>query len=267
VTVTDPDKRLVTGLSERDFEIFEDGVAQRPSFFRREDLPLAVSILIDCSASMDEKLRAAQDAGVRFVRTLRSEDVAQVVQFSERVLTLQDFTSDPQALEAAIRSTRAAGPTALYTAVYVTLRQLQSLGQRSGVLRRAIVLLSDGEDTASPLADEQVLELARRTEIALYAISLAPDRPSDRERIEHGQAVHFLTRLANDSGGEIYTPAATSDLDAVYARVAEELRKQYTLGYVPSNPARDGKWRRILVRMRDGELKVRHKLGYYGPRG
>jgi len=266
VTVTDLGNRLVTGLQEKDFAIFEDGVPQRTSFFQSEDLPLSVSILVDCSASMDEKLRVAQEAGVRFVHALRADDLAQVVQFNDRVATLQDFTSDQRALEAAIRSTRAAGPTALYTALYVTLRQLRDQGGRSDLRRRAVVLLSDGEDTASTLTDDQVLELARRTEIAVYAISLRPARAPDKERMEYAQAFHFLTTLAGDTGGEIYTPAAVSELDAVYARVAEELRKQYTLGYVPTNASRDGKWRRIVVRIKDEELRVRHKLGYYGPR-
>ncbi len=256
--------RLVTGLAERDFAIFEDGALQQPSFFARANVPLAVSILIDTSASMHGNLRFAQEAGIRFVHAMRDQDAAQVVQFNDRVTTLQDFTADQAALEAALRSTRVGGSTALHTALYVTLKQLRDQGSRSDPRRRAVVLLTDGEDTASPLTDEQVLELARHSEIAVYAISLKPGRSLDRE-IAQSQAAHFLAVLTHDSGGETYSPAA-AELEAVYARIAEELRSQYTLGYVSTNPKRDGGWRRIVVRTRGEDLRVRHKLGYYGPR-
>ena len=264
VTVTDAANRFVTGLAERDFAILEDGVIQEPSFFASSDVPLSVSILIDCSASMNDKLRFAQEAGVRFVRTLRSQDSAQILQFSDRITTLQDFTADQAALEAALRSTRAGGATALYTALYVTLKQLREQGSRSDPRRRAVVLLSDGEDTASPVTDDQVLELARRSDIAVYSISLRPERFREPDKAQ-GEAAYFLAVLTRDTGGEMFS-AAAAGLDAVYARIAEELGSQYTLGYLPTNPHKDGKWRRIVVRARDDELRVRHKLGYYGPR-
>jgi Ca-activated chloride channel homolog len=267
VSVTDGRNHYVMGLSSRDFAIFEDGVRQDMSLFTYEDVPVSLSLLVDCSASMDRKLPAAQEAGLRFVRTLRASDLAQVVQFNDRFTLLEDFTSDQQALARAIQRTQSNGPTILYTALYVALKELSRETSRGEVRRRAIVLLSDGEDTASAVSDQQVLELARRSEIAIYSISLRPDRPQLRREMAYSEAAHFLTRLAQETGGLVYFPNALTELEAVYGRIAEELRAQYTIGYVSGNARQDGKWRRIVVRTptRD-DLQVRHKIGYYAPR-
>jgi Ca-activated chloride channel family protein len=268
VSVTDGNSRYVGGLSEGDFAVFEDGIPQQLSFFTKEPLPLAIALLVDCSASMEENLPVARAAGVRFIRTLGREDSGQIVQFNDRMMVLQDFTPDQSALEAAIAKIQAAGSTALYDALYVTLKQLRRHGTREVPLRRAIILLSDGEDTASLATDEQVLELARQAEVGVYSIVLRRDRPQDRERLAFSQATYFLTALARDTGGQVYFTHAASELGSVYGRIAEELRTQYTLGYVSSNPRRDGRWRRIVVRTPvRGDLQVRHKAGYPAPRG
>jgi Ca-activated chloride channel family protein len=268
LSVTDGRNRLITGLSETDFAVYEDGIRQDLSFFTSDALPLSVSLLVDCSASMDENLPVAQEAGARFVRTLRPEDLGQVVQFNDRSTVLQDFTPDRSALESAIRSTHASGPTVLYNTLYIALRQLRDQGSPAAPRRRAIVLLSDGEDTASLVGDDQVLELARQGDVGVYVIGLRSNRAQDHERIEFSQATYFLTTLTRDTGGEAYFPSSLSELDTIYGRVAEELRSQYTLGYVSHNERRDGRWRRIVVRgsARD-DLHVRHRLGYYAARG
>ena len=267
LSVTDGRNHLIAGLSESDFAVFEDGLRQELSFFTGDPLPLSVSLLVDCSASMDENLPAVQEAGARFVRTLRPEDLGQVVQFNDRSTVLQDFTADRSALEAAIRSTQASGRTVLYNTLYVALRQLRDQGNPAAPRRRAIVLLSDGEDTASLVSDEQVLELARQADVCVYVIGLRPNRATDRDRMAFGQATYFLTALSRDTGGEVYFPSSVSELDGVYGRIAEELRSQYTLGYVSRNERRDGKWRRIVVRASGREdLRVRHKVGYYAAR-
>jgi Ca-activated chloride channel homolog len=267
VSITDARNRYVTDLLEKNFAVFEDGVRQELTLFSHENLPISLVLMMDCSASMDEKLKVAQDAAVGFVKTLTAQDLAQVVQFNDRRTVLQDFTSDQGLLENAIRRTEASGPTALHNALYVSLKELDK--QKSGrqLRRRAIVLLSDGEDTASLVSDDQVMELARKTEIAIYSISLRPGRSQDRNRLAFSQATHLLTTLSQETGGQVHFPNSLSELDLVYARVAEELRTQYTLGYVSSNKRRDGKWRRIVVRVPErDDLQVRHKIGYYAPR-
>lgn len=268
VTVTDGRNQYITSLKRGDFAVFEDGVKQELSLFNHEDLPISLVLMVDTSVSMQEKLSVAQEAAIRFVRTLRPQDFAQVVQFNDRDTTLQDFTSDVKVLEAAIRRTQASGPTALHNALYVALKNL-SKQKKAGELRRlAIVLLSDGEDTASLVSEEQVMELARQTEVAIYSISLRPNRPSDRKQLSFSQAAHLLTVLSRETGGQVFFPNSLSELDTVYDRIAEELRTLYSVGYVSSNTRRDGKWRRIVVRVPDREgLTVRHKLGYYAPAG
>ena len=132
---------------------------------------------------------------------------------------------------------------------------------------RAIVLLSDGEDTASLVSDEQVLELAKKSEINIYAISLRPNRANDRQRQAFSQAEYLVNALTRETGGRAFFPSSIGELDSVYERIAEELRTLYSIGYVSSNVRRDGKWRRIVVRVPDREgITVRHKLGYYAPR-
>jgi len=266
LSVTDGRNNYVTELGERDFAVFEDGIRQELSLFTHENLPISMVVLIDTSASMDEKLPQARAAAARFVKTLRPQDSAQIVQFNDRATVLQDFTAEFPLLEGAIQRTVASGPTALHNALYISLKELAKQKKAGELKRRAIVLLSDGEDTASLVDDEQVLELARKTEINIYAISLRPNRPQDRMRQAFSQAEYLLTALSRDTGGRVFFPNSLSELDRVYDRIAEELRTQYSLGYVSSNRRRDGKWRRIVVRIPTREeLQVRHKLGYYAP--
>ena len=192
-------------------------------------------LMVDTSASMDEKLSAARTAGKRFVRTLRPQDDAQVMQFNDRATVLQDFTADHAALEDAFDRTEASGPTALHNALYVALKDLAKQKTRARAAPPRLVLLSDGEDTASLVSDDQVLELARKTEINIYAISLRAKAAPDRNRLKFSQAAHLLTALTQDTGGQVHFPNSLSELDAVYDRIAEELRTQYSLGYVSSN--------------------------------
>jgi VWFA-related protein len=266
LSVTDGRNNFVTDLAQRDFAVFEDGIRQELTLFTHEDLPISMVLLVDTSASMEEKLKTAQDAAVRFTRTLRPQDLAQVVQFNERATPLQTFTNDLQALEKAIRMTEASGPTALHNALYVALKDLGRDKRAAELRRRAIVILSDGEDTASLVTDDQVLELAKKSEINIYAISLRPQRTTDRQRQAFSQAEYLLNALTRETGGRAYFPASIGELDSVYDRIAEELRTLYSVGYVSSNLRRDGKWRRIVVRVPDREsLQIRHKLGYYAP--
>jgi Ca-activated chloride channel homolog len=267
VSVMDAHNRYITGLREADFAVFEDGVRQDLTLFNHDDIPISLALMLDTSASMDEKMKEAQDAAVRFVRTLRPQDKAEVMQFNDRPTVLQDFTSDLTALEAAVRRTESSGPTLLHNALYVVLKDLAKQKKVGELRRRAIVILSDGEDTGSLVTDEQVLELARQTEINIYAISLRAKGGSERNRMSFSQAGHLMTALARETGGQVYFPNSISELDAVYDRIAEELRTQYSLGYVSSNKRRDGRWRRVVVRTPErDDLQVRHKIGYYAPR-
>jgi len=266
LSVTDPADNYITDLDRPDFAVYEDGIRQDLSLFTHENLPISMVIMVDTSASMEEKVQVAQQAAIRFTKTLRPVDLAQIVQFNDRTTTLQPFTNDHGDLEAAILETETSGPTALHNALYIALKDLTKDKNPAQLRRRAVVLLSDGEDTASLVSDDQVMDLAKKSEINIYAISLRPNRPQDRTRQAFSQAEYLLTSLARETGGRVYFPASLGELDAVYDRIAEELRTLYSVGYMSSNPRRDGKWRRIVVRIPQREgTSVRHKLGYYGP--
>src|SRR6185436_167390 len=268
LSVTDARNNFVTDLVQRDFAVFEDGIRQDLSLFTHENLPISMVLMIDTSASMEEKLKTAQDAAIRFTKTLRPQDLAQVVQFNERATPLQTFTNDLPLLEKAIRSTEASGPTALHNALYVALKDLTRDKKAAELRRRAIVMLSDGEDTASLVTDDQVLDLAKKSEINIYTISLRPARAQDRARAAFSQAEYLFNALTRETGGRAYFPSSIGELDSVYDRIAEELRTLYSVGYISSNLRRDGKWRRIVVRVPEREgVQIRHKLGYYAPPG
>ncbi|HVR70112.1 MAG TPA: VWA domain-containing protein [Vicinamibacteria bacterium] len=267
VTITDATSRFVTDLGETDFEVFEDGRPQDLTLFTHERLPVSLAILLDTSQSMSLKLPEAQAAATQFVRTLTAADEAQVIQFNERTRIIQDFTADRSALEGAIKRTRAQGSTGLYNAVYIALKDLSSRRRAEELRRMAVVVLSDGEDTTSLVSDDQVLSLARTSGIAVYGISLRPALPSAaRLANEVGVPRYFFSALARDTGGQAHFLREIAQLTGTYDRVAEELRSQYNLGYFSNNDARDGRWRRIQVRLRARpQFQVRHRTGYFAP--
>jgi len=268
VCVTDGRNRYITDLGEADFTVLEDGVRQQVALFTRRRLDVSLVVMIDTSASMEMKLPVARAAALRLVKALGPADAAEIIQFNERASVLEGFTSDKATLERAINNTRASGATALYTALYVALKDL-ARERKAGDLRRyAIALLSDGQDTASRVTDEQVLDLARKNEVVVYSI-----RPRSGESVSNdpqgpGEADYFLSVLGRDTGGQAFFPASLSELNGVYDRIAEELRSEYSLGYVSSNASRDGRWRRIgILTPGRGGLQVRHRPGYFAPRG
>ncbi len=265
VTVTDHAGRYVTSLDSGDFSVYEDGVRQDIQYFNRANLPIALSLLLDTSASMDEKMQTAQDAAVGFARHLRPEDLAALIDFDSRVEIRQAFTNDVPRLEAAIRKTSSGGSTSLYNAIYIALSELKKVRARteSDVRRQAIVVLSDGEDTSSLVSYDQVLELSRRSETAIYSIGL---RSKDDLQTKGFQEATFVLRdLAQQTGGRAFWPARIEELSGVYSQIAEELASQYMMGYVSKNTKRDGTWRRIVVRVDRAETAARTKQGYYAP--
>jgi|WetSurMetagenome_2_1015567.scaffolds.fasta_scaffold33363_3 Ca-activated chloride channel homolog len=265
VTATDPEGRYVTGLDAGDFLVFEDGAQQDIQYFNRSNLPVALSLLLDTSASMDEKIRTAQEAAVGFARRLRPQDVGELIDFDSRATVAQGFTSDPAALETAIRKTTAGGSTSLYNAIYIALSELKKVKARTqeDVRRQAIVVLSDGEDTSSLVSYDQVLDLAKRSETAIYTIGL---RAKDQAQGKGFKEAEFVLRsLAQETGGRAFFPDKIEELAGVYSQISEELASQYMVGYVSKNPRRDGAWRRLAVRVDRPGITARTKQGYFGP--
>ncbi len=264
VTVTDQSRNFVTSLEQGDFVVYEDGVKQDLSYFNKSQLPVALSLLIDTSASMEDKLRLAQEAAVGFVRRLKPEDMAQVIDFDSRVSILAQFTSERPVLETAIRQTVPNGSTSLHNAIYISLKELKKVRATSSgdVRRQAIVVLSDGEDTSSLVPFEEVLDLAKRSEVIVYTIGI---RGRDLGARGFHDAEFVLRQFAQETGGRAFFPTGATELEAIYAQIADELAAQYALAYSPRNPRRDGQWRRIVVRTTKPELAARTKQGYFGP--
>lgn len=271
VTVTDGTKTadgrnlFVTDLTRDDFIVFEDGAKQEVTYFSRTSTPIALSLLIDTSASMETKLATAQAAAAGFVNRLRPEDVAQVVDFDSRVSILQNFTADKAILTSAITKTTANGSTSLYNAIYIALKELKKVQFKTAdeLHRQAIVVLSDGEDTSSLVPFEEVLELAKRSDVAIYTIGLR----AKQDTLGRGfnEADFVLRQFAQETGGRTFFPQSVTELAAIYGQINEELESQYLLAYSSRNPKRDGKFRRIIVRTTRPNAVPRTRQGYYGP--
>ena len=264
VTIATPEGTFLTDLLQPDFEVFEDGVQQDITFFASGQLPVALSLLLDTSASMERKMRTAQEAAVGFAQHLGPADVAQVIDFDSRVRILQQFTGNREDLERAIQQTRAGGSTALHNAVYISLKELSKMRGDAGeeVRREAVVVLSDGEDTSSLVGFEEVLELAKRSETAIYAIGL---RTSEGRSRGFNEAEFVLRQLARETGGRAFFLEDVDELADIYDLISRELSSQYTLGYISKNPRADGRWRRVIVRSTRPEATARTKQGYYAP--
>jgi len=264
VTVTDGAAKYVTGLTQDDFEVFEDGAKQSLSFFSAVQSPIALAILLDTSNSMEEKLATAQEAATGFVRRMKKDDVMEVVEFNSQVRVPQAFTNDMSALERAIRATSVNGSTSLYNAVYVSLRSLKDEKAKNAeeIRRQAIVVLSDGDDTSSVIEYDDVLDLAKRSETAIYAIGL---RTPESGRGKFKEAEFVLRQLSQETGGRVFFPTSVAELPKIYEQISDELASQYAMAYSSKNPMHNCAWRRLDVRVNKQGLTARTRRGYYGP--
>jgi Ca-activated chloride channel family protein len=265
VTVVDPRGHHVAGLTQDDFQVFEESVPQRIETFAAHPQPIALSLLIDTSTSMEQTLPIAQQAAIGFSKRLGPQDQAQVIDFDNSIHILQTFTRDEAQLEAAIRRTRAGGSTSLYQAIYTALDEQKRVRVRSAeeLRRQAIVVLSDGEDTSSMLDYEQVLESAKRSEVVVYAIGLRAKNSLPRRGFNNAEFV--LRTLSQETGGRVFFVEDAQQLPTIYAQIADELANQYTIGYTSKNQKRDGAWRRITVQVAAPGATARTKSGYYAP--
>ncbi|MEO7274033.1 MAG: VWA domain-containing protein [Vicinamibacterales bacterium] len=259
-------RKFVTDLSRADFAIYEDGVQQRVSFFESAQVPVDLIVMLDTSSSMSDKMSVVHEAANNFLRTLRAGDRGAVVSFADQVQVIEALTSDRVKLEQAVNSTVPHGGTALNNALYVALRQFGGAAQDDGpVRRRAVALLTDGEDTSSIVSFDDVLALARKSGVNIYSISLqsAPSPATAASRKFLSPAQFSMKSLARETGGEAYFPAQVSELQGVYGTIAQELSSQYAIGYTPSNARADGLFRRIAVRVTSHpEMKPKTRAGY-----
>ncbi len=273
-TVRDKHHAIVPDLKKEDFRVFEDGQEQKVEFFSREvSLPLTLGILLDTSGSVASVLGAEQETASRFLeRVMRKSDEAMLITFDLDADLLADFTSDVSALERAIRRARINAPSALvtpgtipqqgnkgtvlYDAVYLACREKLA----SEVGRKAIILLTDAVDNGSKKRLADALESAQRTDTVIHVLLI-----EDRGFFQPSGA-GVARKLATETGGRMIEVSSEKKLAEAFDQISEELRSQYTLGYTPTNSARDGKFRRIRVETNRSDTKVLARQGYYAPR-
>jgi VWFA-related protein len=265
VIVTDNHDKFVTGLTQKNFAIFEDGTRQDVSFFAAANVPLDLAILLDMSSSMSDKMATVQEAAVGFASHLRSTDRLTVIGIRDSSRTLHELDGDVKAACDAIRRTTAGGGTALYNAIYTTIKQMQRVHADEGDMRRqAIAVLTDGDDTTSIVSFDDVLALAKQAGIAIYTIALKSSYPSIALTTQKyfSESAFALKSLAQETGARAFFPTDVSQLAGVYGMITDELSNQYAMGYTSNNPKQDGSFRHILVRVDEPNVRTRTRTGY-----
>jgi VWFA-related protein len=260
-TVTDKKGKFITNLEQKDFRVRDNKKPQTILAFAREsNLPLRIGILIDTSNSVRERFRFEQEAAIEFIRSvLRSEqDKAFLVRFDTAAELVVDFTHDAEKLAKGIRDQRPGGGTALYDAIYYSCRDKLPEDSPPEQFRRALVVLSDGEDNLSKVSREQALEMAHRAEAVIFTISTnRSGMPLEGDKV--------LKRFAEQTGGLSFQPFQASDLGQSFENIANELRHQYFLLYAPNPFVADGRFHEVEILTSAKDLRVRARKGYYAP--
>jgi Ca-activated chloride channel homolog len=268
VTVTDQKGEFVPDLTRNEFQVFEDKIQQNVSMFSRDDIPVTMGLVIDNSGSMREKRAQVNAAAMTFVRTSNPQDEAFVVNFNDEYYldTDGDFTSDQRNLQDALSRIDTRGSTALYDAVIGSLNHLKK-GHKD---KRVLLLVTDGDDDASRMSFDDTIRSAEESNATIYTIGVfsEDDLKNDKKMVRHSKKI--LSELAEATGGQAYFPANLSEVTPICEQVAHEIRNQYTIGYYPTDAAKDGTFRAVQVRVFPppgiGKVMVRTRTGYYAPK-
>lgn len=265
VTVTDPLNRFVTGLEKEHFKLQEDNVDQPISHFASEDAPLSVGIVFDTSGSMGSKLAKSRQAVAQFCRTANPADEFFLVQFNDRPELALGFTPDVEEIQSRITFTQSKGRTALLDAIYLALHEMKK-GHNP---RKAILVISDGGDNSSRYSESEIKNLVREADTQIYGIGIYEPYGSRSRTSEELAGPGLLSDIAEQTGGRAYAVGDLNDLPDIAAKIGIELRNQYMLGYSPTNKDRDGKYRRVKVKLVQPRglppLRAFWRLGYYAP--
>jgi Ca-activated chloride channel family protein len=262
-SVTDHSNRHISGLQQQQFQVWEDKIEQQIQYFSTEDVPLSVGIIFDVSGSMQNKLIPALTAANTFMRMGDRGDEYFLVLFSDSAHLVQDFTTDVSRLQDRLLFSRAKGSTALYDALYLGLEKVTH-GSNS---KKALLLITDGEDNHSRYSYSDVREFAKEHDVLIYAIGIV--EPEGSQVSGYGGRA-LLENLANLTGGMAFFPDSVNALESICAQVGVDLKNQYVLGYRSTNQTGDGKWRKVTVKINRpkgmARLAVRAKSGYYAPK-
>ena len=265
VTVTDRLNRFVLGLRQQDFHLLEDGIEQTIAHFSGEDVPLSVGLVFDMSGSMGDKLRTSRQAVVQFLKTMNPQDEAFLVEFSDRAELAVGFSSRMEVIENKLMSARPGGLTAMLDAGELALHEMEKAKNP----RKAVLIISDGGDNNSRYSANDLESLVREADVQIYAMGVFEPSIFPALTREEVSGPRLLSELAEQTGGRAFSAADPNDLPGVAARIGIELRNQYVLAYSPKNQNKDGKYRRVEVKVSETagipSLKVRWRSGYYAP--
>lgn len=265
VTVTDPMNRFVTGLEKEHFQLFEDKAAQTIAQFSSEDAPLSVGLVFDASGSMGSKLAKSRQAAAQFFKTANPEDEFFLIHFNDRPELVVPFTTNTEEIQNRLTFTQAKGRTALLDGVYLAMAQMKKARNP----RKAIIILSDGGDNSSRYTESEIKNAVREADVQVYAIGIFEPIAGRGRTAEELAGPGLLTEISEATGGRHFPVENLNELPDVAAKIGIELRNQYVLGYTPINQVRDGKYRKVQVKLKQPRglppLRAFFRLGYYAP--
>ncbi len=265
VTVTTPLNQVVTGLEMEHFRLFEDKVEQKVSQFSSEDAPLSIGLVFDVSGSMGAKLHKSREAAAQFFKTANPEDEFFLIQFSNRPKLVQGFTHRTEEIQNRLAFSEAKGRTALLDALYMAMDQMKKARNP----RKAILVISDGGDNSSRYTQSEIKNLVREADVQVYAIGIFEPIHSRGRTAEEMAGPSLLSELAEQTGGRHFPVENVNELPDIAAKIGIELRNQYVLGYSPTNQKKDGKYRRVKVKLVQPRglppLRAAYRTGYYAP--
>ena len=255
----------VTNLTPEHFRLFEDNAEQKITHFAKDDAPISIGLVFDSSGSMHNKIRKSSEAAATFFKTANAEDEFFLVEFNDHPRLTVSFTPDSDEIYRRIAHIRPFGRTSLLDAIHLALGQMK--GARN--LRKAIVILSDGGDNRSRYSASEVKNAMLESDVQMYAMGIFDPEEIRRKTSEEEKGPKLLDELAENTGGRLYYVENLDDLTTISARIGNELRNQYLLGYSPTNASRDGKFRRVRVNLSSPpdlpNLRTYYRHGYYAP--
>src|SRR5262252_461088 len=270
VSVLDKEGRPVDGLKQEHFQILEDKVQQTIKTFRHEDIPLSLGLVIDNSGSMRNKRERVNSSALAFVRESNPEDESFIVNFDDSAYLEQDFTSSIGDLIDALENIDARGETALYDALYLAAEKVTKDGKKD---KKAILLITDGEDNVSKYGINKVIEALRQSKVTLYAVGLLEEddqRGGLFKKPPSKKAKEDLLKFAEITGGQAYFPKSLEEVEELAKHIAHDIRNHYTITYTPTNTKLDGSWREITVKINPPKNMPKFtwhtKQGYYAPK-
>ena len=265
VTVTDPYDRIVTGLDKNNFEVFDEKVSQNILTFSTEDSPISVGMIFDSSGSMADKIEKSKEAALQFFKTSNPEDEFMLIDFNERPDLISAFTSKFDKLQDRLLFVKSGGKTALLDALYLGLNQMK----KAHSSRKALLVISDGGDNHSRYTENEVKRAVRESDVQIYSVAVLEPLASRNRTPEEAAGPGLLSDLSEVSGGRMFSVEDASELPDIAEKISIELRNEYVIGYKPSNMVRDGRWRRIRVKLDPPRglppLQVYNRTGYYAP--